>query len=41
MVVDFNPVLMAAESGFALLDVSVDAALFLKDMPFHHKEPFD
>jgi PIN domain nuclease of toxin-antitoxin system len=39
--VDFNPVQMAAESGFALLDFSADAALLLKDMPFHHKDPFD
>lgn len=39
--VDFNPVALAQESGFSLLDFSAEAALLLKDMPFHHKDPFD
>ena len=39
--INFNPVDMAKESGFALLDFSAEAALLLKDMPFHHKDPFD
>jgi len=39
--IDFDPVGMAKESGFALLDFSAKAALLLKDMPFHHKDPFD
>ncbi|MBC8433936.1 MAG: type II toxin-antitoxin system VapC family toxin [Desulfobacterales bacterium] len=39
--IDFDPVLMANESGFVLLDFSAEAALLLKDMPFHHKDPFD
>ena len=39
--IDFNPVAMAKESGFALLAFSAEAALLLKDMPFHHKDPFD
>lgn len=39
--IDFNPVEMAIESGFALLDFNAEAALLLKDMPFHHKDPFD
>ena len=39
--IDFNPVVMAKESGFTLLDFSAEAALLLKDMPFHHKDPFD
>lgn len=39
--IDFDPVEMAKESGFALLDFSTEAALLLKDMPFHHKDPFD
>lgn len=39
--IDFNPVAIAEESGFALLDFNADAALLLKDMPFHHKDPFD
>ena len=33
--IDFDPVLMAKESGFVLLDFSAEAALLLKDMrPF-------
>jgi len=39
--IDFNPVDMAKESGFMLLDFSAESALLLKDMPFHHKDPFD
>jgi PIN domain nuclease of toxin-antitoxin system len=39
--IDFDPVLMAKESGFSLLDFSAEAAMLLKDMPFHHKDPFD
>ncbi len=39
--IDFNPVEIAKKSGFALLDFSSQAALLLKDMPFHHKDPFD
>ena len=39
--IDFDPVSMAKESGFMLLDFSSEAALLLKDMPFHHRDPFD
>ncbi|BBO68389.1 twitching motility protein PilT [Desulfosarcina alkanivorans] len=39
--IDFDPVAKAKESGFSLLDFSSDAALMLKDLPFHHKDPFD
>jgi PIN domain nuclease of toxin-antitoxin system len=39
--IDFNPADMATESSFALLDFSAEAALLLKDLPFHHKDPFD
>lgn len=39
--IDFDPVAMAKESGFMLLDFSSEAALLLKDMPFHHRDPFD
>ena len=39
--IDFDPVALAKESGFRLLDFSAEAALLLKDMPFHHKDPFD
>jgi PIN domain nuclease of toxin-antitoxin system len=41
LLIDFNPVAMAKESGFALLNFSAEEALLLKDMPFHHKDPFD
>ena len=39
--IDFNPVEMATETGFALMDFSADAALLLREMPFHHNDPFD
>ncbi len=39
--IDFDPVDMAEKSGFDLLDFSGKDALPLKDMPFHHKDPFD
>ena len=39
--IDFDPIAMAKESGFELLDFSPESALLLKDLPFHHKDPFD
>ena len=39
--IDFNPVVSAKESGFLLLDFNPEAALLLKELPFHHKDPFD
>ena len=39
--IDFDPVASAKESGFLLLDFNPEAALLLKDLPFHHKDPFD
>ena len=39
--IDFDPISVANESGFELLDFSCEDALRLKDMPFHHKDPFD
>ena len=39
--IDFDPLKMASEAGFALLDFSADMALLLKELPFHHKDPFD
>lgn len=41
LTIDFNPVKMAEKSGFDLLDFSGEDALLLKDLPFHHKDPFD
>jgi len=39
--IDFDPVALAEESGFRLLAFGAEAALLLKDLPFHHKDPFD
>lgn len=39
--VDFDPVYIAEKSGFDLLDFTANDALLLKDMPFHHRDPFD
>jgi len=39
--IDFDPLAIAEESGFELLDFSAEDALALKEMPFHHKDPFD
>ncbi len=41
LVITFNPIEMAEKSGFELLDFSARDAVLLKDMPFHHKDPFD
>jgi PIN domain nuclease of toxin-antitoxin system len=41
MEITFDPVALAKESGFALLDFKADAALLLKNLPFHHRDPFD
>ncbi len=32
---------MALKSGFEMLDFRGSDGLLLKDMPFHHKDPFD
>ena len=37
----FDPVKMVEECGFESLDFCSEDALFLKDMPFHHRDPFD
>lgn len=39
--VNFDPIAVAKESGFELLDFSAEDALALKELPFHHKDPFD
>lgn len=39
--IDFNPVDLARQSGFEMLNFSGEDALFLQDLPFHHKDPFD
>lgn len=39
--VDFGPIVIIKDSGFELLDYSAEDSLLLKDLPFHHKDPFD
>jgi len=39
--INFDPLEIAEQSGFELLDFSAQDAMALKDMPFHHKDPFD
>jgi PIN domain nuclease of toxin-antitoxin system len=39
--VDFDPLSLAIESGFEMLNFTGSDAVLLKDMPFHHKDPFD
>ena len=39
--IDFDPTELALQSGFELLDFTSMAALQLKSLPFHHKDPFD
>jgi PIN domain nuclease of toxin-antitoxin system len=38
---EFNPVEMAQEMGINILNFTGEDALALKDLPFHHKDPFD
>ena len=37
----FDPIDAAERSGFEMLDFSAKDALILKDLPFHHRDPFD
>ncbi len=37
----FDPVEYAKKSGFELLDFTGRDALPLRDLPFHHRDPFD
>ena len=39
--IEFDPKEIALQSGFELLDFTSQAALLLKNLPFHHKDPFD
>lgn len=41
LTIEFDPVEMAEKSGFDLLDFKATDALLLKELPFHHKDPFD
>ncbi len=39
--IPFDPIEMVEKSGFEFLDFSAKDAVMLRDMPFHHKDPFD
>ena len=39
--ISFDPIRMVKKSGFEFLDFRAKDALLLKEMPFHHKDPFD
>ncbi len=39
--IDFDPVDVARKSSFDLLEFNADDATLLKDLPFHHRDPFD
>ena len=41
LTIDFDPIIIAINSGFEFLDYSAKDALALKSLPFHHKDPFD
>ena len=38
---DFDVIEMVKESGIELLDFTAKDAVLLKDLPLHHKDPFD
>ncbi len=39
--IDFDPVDLAEQSGFELMEFSGKEALLLQDLPFLHRDPFD
>lgn len=39
--IDFDPIAYTEKTGFQSLNFSVKDAVLLKDLPFHHKDPFD
>lgn len=41
MKIEFNPIDIAEKSGFEMLDFRAEDALILKNLPFHHRDPFD
>ena len=38
---DHDPIACAEQLGFELLDFSATDAVLLKNLPFHHRDPFD
>lgn len=41
LVVDFDPIQAAIDSGLKLLPYQAIDAVALSHLPFHHKDPFD
>jgi len=39
--INFNPLEVAEQIGVEILNFSGNDALLLKEMPYHHKDPFD
>lgn len=39
--IDFDPIAYAKEAKLRLINFIPEEALILKDLPFHHKDPFD
>ena len=39
--ISFDPIEIVEKSGFEFLDFTAKDAVLLKEMPFHHKDPFD
>jgi len=39
--VDYDVIEMAKKSGFEILDFKAEDAVLLKELPLHHKDPFD
>ena len=39
--IPFDPIEMVEKSGFEFLDFSAKDAVLLREMPYHHKDPFD
>jgi PIN domain nuclease of toxin-antitoxin system len=39
--IDYDVIEMVKESGIELLDFTAEDAVLLKELPLHHKDPFD
>ena len=39
--IDFDPIDYTEQTGFQPLNFSAEDAVLLKDLPFHHRDPFD
>ena len=41
LTIEFDPVALAEQSGFQLIDFKAEDAIPLKTLPLHHRDPFD